>query len=75
MSRYVGSTTRTNKLHCSNCGTKIIKDDDVIFELSDGGRFLEVYGERCKCKKQYQIDAYHDSVHPYSSEALGQWDD
>ena len=24
---------------------------------------------------QEEIDLYHDSVHPFSQEALGQWDD
>ena len=37
MSKFVDTIVRTNKLHCSDCGDKIHKGDDVIFEVTDSG--------------------------------------
>lgn len=73
MGRFVESTARTNKLYCSGCDAKIEKGDEVIFELNDGGRMKNVYGEQCKCKNMYVSNAIDDSEHPFSSESLGQW--
>jgi len=70
MSKYVESTARTDRVWCTDCKDKIKKGDDVIFKLSNSGRFIAVY---CiVCKKQYEQDVVHDSEHPFSSEALGQ---
>jgi hypothetical protein len=72
MSRFVESIARTNKLKCSSCNEPILKGDDVIFKLDNRGKFEDVYGERCKCKKSYVWDAIEDNEHPFSSDALGQ---
>lgn len=72
MSRHVESTVRTNRLHCSDCSNKIRIGDDAIFELSSGGRMINVYCK--KCKSSYMREAIEDSEHPFSSESLGQWD-
>lgn len=72
MGKYVESTVRTDKLHCSDCGARISKGDDVIFELSYTGKMKNVYGERCECKNNYLMEAIEDNEHPFSSEALGQ---
>ena len=69
MSKFVDTIVRTNKLHCSDCGDKIHKGDDVIFEL-EHGRLKNVYCE--KCSEDYEQRAIEDSEHPFSSDALGQ---
>lgn len=68
MSKYIESTVRTNRLWCSDCGDKINKGDNVIFHLSESRRMEEVFCE--SCKTDYMIEAYHDSVHPFSDEAF-----
>ena len=70
MSKYVESTVRTNRLHCSDCGKKIKKGDDAVFLLY-GNKMKEVYGE-C-CSKNYMQQVIEDEVHPFSSEGHGQW--
>jgi hypothetical protein len=72
MNHFVESTVRTTKLWCSKCRAKIHREDDVIFELNDRGKMENVYGERCGCRKDFEMEAYEETVHQFSSEGLGQ---
>ena len=68
MSKHVDSVARTSKLYCGMCGKKIRKGEDVVFELDDNHRMLDVYGE-C-CKEEFAQQVVEDSVHPFSDEAF-----
>jgi hypothetical protein len=69
MSIYVESVVRTNKLHCTDCENKIVKGEEVIFKLNEEHRMKAVYCHLCK--KRYEDKALEDTIHPFSSEALG----
>ena len=47
---FVESVVRTNKLHCSLCKAKIHIGDDVIFELDEDNKMVNVFGDTCNCK-------------------------
>ena len=63
---YVESKARTNKLHCTECNSKIKQGEYVVFGLDEERRMEEVFCEACGIKKDI------DDTHPFSSDGLGQ---
>jgi hypothetical protein len=66
---YTESIARTDKLYCSDCGKKINKGSTVMFELLNGSMKAAVCSN---CSTEYSYEMYMSTVHPFSSEGLGQ---
>ena len=66
--RFVESSARTNKLKCSNCESRIAKNEHVIFELDDCQRrpMQNVYCSGCKGDYEDEVD----DTHPFSEDAF-----
>ena len=65
------SVAVTNKLYCNKCHRAIKKGSDVVFELTAKRKMVNAF---ClHCSNEYDWEIYCDSLHPFSSEALGQY--
>lgn len=67
ISEYCESIVRTNKLYCSDCGTRIKKGSSAVFELNKGA-MVNVFCASCGINYSYEV--YTSSIHPFSEEAV-----
>ena len=64
---YVESTTRTNRLHCGECGIKIPKGVNVIYELDDCKNGSPMTNVFCSTHEEYKRLALEER-HPFDLE-------
>jgi hypothetical protein len=64
--RHVESTVRTNKLKCTDCGRKINRGEDAVFELDDC-KHKPMQAVFCLpgCGAAYEQQVIDDEQHPF----------